>query len=266
MQTLLLIAFVLLINCCVKKETNEKPITVISSTVTHLIKRSQSPDHFYKDESFLKAVYMAGSIENEIFKIIAYSEKTKQKQYLQINTLSYALRYIVNPKAVPSKVTLHCKIYQLKAIDNNKIEIYKACAQPAKLIATVHRKDSVNYDIEFNQAEWSETIGLVAHIVRKPRLCHLVLSNSKELKSLDCLETVYADDRPGGLEEIRFEKFIFQSDTGLRVHVVGGKYKDMSKRSSIDIKIPVSGKIQVNEHELPFKDDFQELIDEVTEK
>ena len=267
MYPLLWIIILLISNGCVKKETNsslkvseitqetqKKPsINPIESS-----KVSETSKKFYNEEFFLDIMEFAASIEKETFRLATANVKSEKKQILQLETLSYALNSLFNPKHLPKNVSLDCKLYGYKEVSKKQVSLTRNCTKPYAIIADITQLDLNQYKIIFFQREWSAILGSAVSFANNNRECILKVKTEK-LSSMTCEHTLYSLSAEASLEELRLNQIAFNRESKDQLVIRGARFKDMIERSKIQINVPLEGKIKIIEKELEVHDDFEKI-------
>lgn len=210
------------------------------------------------DHHFLNVLNFSGSVETEILKLVQPSFKQHQKIPSQLKILSQILDLHLNKKTKnkSSDIFINCSKIKIHSPKKNTYEIVPVCEKNSLPLAIIFEKEKNIYIVEFKQSEWKSVIGDSVILNQKDKICKIVISNNK-LNELTCENTLINTGSSLQLEEIKIEKYEFYRQGSVQIRVQGGRYKDFIKRSSINIIVPDSGKIDFKEDEILIKDEFE---------
>lgn len=273
MHNIIVLALVLGFTSCTKKK--EPPLEVIqpevvekSSNLTQqdLSQKNIKENKFKIENEFLDYLRFAGSVEIEIFKIVDSKFKSTQKIPSQLMILSQLLDSKFNKKtASRAPIFYNCYKTVVKNVSDDEADVLRACEKKPQVIARVKRNNINSYQVNFIQAEWQSVIGDSAMLNLKDKICQFVISN-KKVHQISCDNTLITVGSGAQLEEIKLHNFKFDRDAKNQIVVSGGRFKDFSERSKINILVPEEGKIKFKEDELSVRDDYAEPPPEAPKK
>lgn len=214
------------------------------------------------DSDFLNFIKFTGQVELEVFKIINPQFKNTQKIPSQLYILSQLLQLKVDPQSLPPATSIFYNCYKIELVikEKNKVEVLRTCEAKKSSIALLHKTSSNDYLIHFYQSQWSSVIGDSALLNQKDKTCRIKVED-KKVQEFSCENTLLTSGAGTSLEEIRLSRYSFSRTGKKQIEVVGGRYKDFTERSKINIVVPEEGKIHFNEIELHVKDDFAEEME-----
>lgn len=216
------------------------------------------------DSAFLSYLKFTGQVEIEVFKIINPKFKETQKIPSQLYILSQLLQLKVDPKSLGASTSIFYNCYKIDLIQKNEkeIDVQRSCEQKKPVIARLRKKSVNEYNITFFQSLWSSVIGESAILNQKDKVCIIKISDQK-VHEFVCENTLLTVGTGSALEEIRLSKYFFNRTGKKQIEITGGRYRDFTERSKINITVPEEGKIQFKEVELHVKDDFEEEVKKI---
>lgn len=162
---------------------------------------------------------------------------------------------------------IDCRLYQIKWISDEHLQIEKQCQKPFSIIVDIKNIKNKNKEVIFYTREWANLLGNTVALTAPNRICQYTVAEEK-IKSFQCEKTVFGLAETTDVQELRLDQWLYQAEpktARYQLEVSGGIYKDLVEHRKIKMIIPFEGKIKVTEKALKVRDDFAPLLEQTSE-
>lgn len=227
------------------------PLVLLHSTISicapatgprSVVKTKLNPSEYSKLDAISKAMAQLDSIHREAWWVLSNEERKSSGASL-FGKFQRAAQSGLNIK-MKRTLANSCEKYLIEK-KNNDFEIYEHCKTKEEPVyigkAQVNNK---NVFVEFELSNLVDFIGIGASILTKKISCRVELNQHSVVNFFSCND--YTQSR-SNLQIIKLVKYEYMRDKNNLIEMRGKVYENLHPQRSIDVKVPLMGKITVNE-------------------